>query len=112
MPESREDQLSDRAEKVGYTLMPPTGDRWLMADKTDGWLTFASLGEVDEYLYAEEEGNDGCVCDDPDLIGPDDPAPPFGDPSYRPYGTPPWACPPDPPGDPADPVVFGEDPAD
>ncbi len=106
MPEpTREDQLADQAAKVGLTLIPPTGERWLLADSPGGWLTFGSLDEVGEYLAAELEGNDGGVCDDPDLVGRDDPAPPFGDPSHRPYGTP------VPPGDPADPVVFGEDPA-
>ena len=103
MPEpTREDHIFDRAEKVGYLLIPPTGERWLMADKTGGWLTFGSLDEVDEHLAAEEEGNDG---------GSDEEGSPEGPPPWL-TGPPGWADdPPVPPGDPADPVVFGEDPA-
>ena len=70
---TREDQLSARAAKVGYALYPPTGDRWLLVDTAaGGWSTHASLEEVKERLADGEDGNDG---DDPDLIGPDDPAP-------------------------------------
>jgi hypothetical protein len=83
--ESREDQLFDRAEKIGYLLIPPTGERWLMADKTGGWLTFGSLDEVDEHLAAEEEGNDG-VSDEEGDPGP----PPLQ--GYRSSLPPGWAA--------------------
>ena len=57
-PPDREEELAARAEKIGYALYPPTADRWLLTDKTGGWLTFGSLDEVNDHLEAEEEGNE------------------------------------------------------
>lgn len=96
---TREGKLFDRAAEVGYLLIPPSGDRWLLVDKTDdpGWSTWADLDEVEERLAAEENGNDGPDAEPPPGLS---------------YGTPPWlraGQPPEAePGDPADPTVFGE----
>lgn len=70
-PPYREELLRTRAEKTGYALYSPTGDRWLLADTAaGGWSTYASLEEVEERLASDEEGKD--VGEEPDDEEPGD----------------------------------------
>ena len=66
-PPNRGEKLAARAEKIGYALYPPTGDRWLLVDTAaGGWSTHASLEEVEERLAVDEDGNDWPDDPDPD----------------------------------------------
>ena len=77
---TRQEQLAARADRLGYALIPPSGDRWLLVDKADTCETFASLDQVEVHLELaaeeEKERRSDPADEDPGLIGPDAPGEP------------------------------------
>jgi hypothetical protein len=53
----REGELAARAGEIGYTLIPPSGDRWLLVEQDSEdhcWSTYDDLDEVEARIAADE----------------------------------------------------------
>lgn len=56
----RADELDARADKIGYTLIPPSGDRWLLVEQDSAdhcWSTYDDLDKVEKRIAADEQAD-------------------------------------------------------